>query len=232
MEHFYLETNENSGSLKLTGEEHLHCSKVKRHKIGDEIHVINGRGRKYVTLIKDIKRAETILEVKEVKEFPKENIDIIIGISPTKNASRLEWFVEKATEIGVSQIYIIQCERSEKKSVKEERLFKIVTSALKQSGRYWLPKIQYFNDFYSVPFEKELKNFNTYIAHCEKEEPHLQSVIESGKPTFVAIGPEGDFTQQEISYALEAGCKPVSLGSNRLRTETAGLYALMTFMLQ
>lgn len=232
MEHFYIDTNEDSGFLKLSGEEHLHCTKVKRHKIGDEIHVINGKGRKYITHISDIKRSETLLEIKKTEDYPTEDHEIIIGISPTKNASRLEWFVEKATEIGISKIYIIHCDRSDKKAVKEERLLKIVISALKQSGRYWLPQMRFFSDFQKLPFGQELKNYKTYIAYCENEEPHLWSVMEPDRPTFIAVGPEGDFTTQEISYAIEAGCKPVSLGNNRLRTETAGLYALMTFMLQ
>jgi len=231
MEHFYIDTTVDSGIILLTGEEHLHCSKVKRHKTGDEIHVVNGRGRKYLTRIMDIKRVETLLEIDSFEDFEEKDREIIIGISPTKNPSRLEWFVEKATETGVSQIFIIQCERSDKKSVKEERLHKIVISAMKQSGRYWLPEVRYFSSFYKVPFHESLGRFSTFIAHCEREEAHLQSKITPGKPAFIAIGPEGDFTPEEVKFATDAGCIPVSLGKNRLRTETAGLYALITLLL-
>ena len=226
MEYFFVEDAGKSSGIVLKDEEHQHCAKSKRHKAGDLIDVVNGRGQIFKTKIKEILRSETLLEIIEVEDYQDKSTPIIIAISPTKNPSRLEWFVEKATEIGVSKIFIISCERSDKKGVKMERLKKIAISALKQSGRLWLPELRYFASLDQLPFATSLATFQKLIAYCESDELHVKEVAKSGSPVFLAIGPEGDFTRKEIEFAKSQACIPVSLGKNRLRTETAGLFAL------
>lgn len=226
MEYFFVEEAGNGNTILLTDEEHQHCTKVKRHKTGDLIDVVNGKGLVFKTKIISILKSETLLEILEIEEHQNLSTPIIIGISPTKNPSRLEWFVEKATEIGVSKIFIISCDRSDKKGIKMERLKKITISALKQSGRLWLPELQFFTSFTQLPWRTSLVTYQKFIAYCETNELHLKDVAKRNEPVFLAIGPEGDFTGKEVEFAMQQACIPVSLGNNRLRTETAGLFAL------
>ncbi|MGL4597473.1 MAG: RsmE family RNA methyltransferase, partial [Bacteroidia bacterium] len=150
-----------------------------------------------------------------------------LGIAPTKNADRMEWLVEKATEIGIERIVLLDCEHSERSQLKTERLEKIAISAMKQSQQAFLPTIDVMQAFETVVAEKfeGLK----YIAHCHSiEKKHLHNVCEQSTPTFVLIGPEGDFSKAEIDLAIQHGFVPVSLGETRLRTETAAFTALFS----
>jgi 16S rRNA (uracil1498-N3)-methyltransferase len=227
MEYYFTETPVIGKKIILLGDEHQHCSKVKRHKKGDIIQILDGKGNQYLSEISEIKRNETILDIVETAfENPEAN-RIIIAISPTKNPSRLEWFVEKATEIGATGLMFIQCERTDKKSLKEDRIKKIIISSIKQCGRKYLPELYFLSSIQEISNCIDANDFQKYIAHCGKNENHLIQITDSSKNQIVLIGPEGDFTAGEILWALNNGFNPVSLGTNRLRTETAGIYSLV-----
>jgi 16S rRNA (uracil1498-N3)-methyltransferase len=151
-------------------------------------------------------------------------------VAPTKNLDRMEWFVEKAVEIGVERITFLRCARSERRELKLERLEKIAISALKQSGQTWLPQLDELTDF--AAFVATVSPETTFIAHLEEgERTALAQVAGAGPGCCVLIGPEGDFTPGEIALALEKGIRPVTLGASRLRTETAALAAVFTAQL-
>ena len=216
------------GSSHLSSEESKHCIKVLRKQEGDTIHLIDGRGNFYevkITLASQKKTAFVIL-----REWNETNrpYKLHIAIAPTKNNDRFEWFLEKATEIGIDEITPIICERSERKVIKNERMEKIILSATKQSLKATLPKLNQavsFDDF----IKKEL-NSSCFIAHCEEQKKiSLQTTISANST--LLIGPEGDFSAKEIHLALDRNFKPVSLGNSRLRTETAGIVACHTLAL-
>ena len=161
--------------------------------------------------------------------MPKPSLQIYIGLAPPKNTDRLEWFVEKATEIGIERIIALKCEHSERKAVNEERLQKVAISAMKQSLKAWLPQIQAMTTLKEVVKEKIDKKF---IAHLdEPAAPHLASLASGSGSSLTLVGPEGDFTNAELTAALDSGFQKVSLGPHRLRTETAALVACHTFNL-
>lgn len=210
----------------LNEDESLHCVKVLRHKVGDIIRVIDGKGTRAIGKIEaaHAKQCAVSLSNKETVEKTRA-YTLCIAIAPTKNIERIEWFVEKAVEMGIDRISSIKCKNSERTVVKEERLRKVAESAIKQSQQAWLPEVDPL-----VEFRDFIKNTTAdvkLIAHCEKEEEkkNIKDYIAPGKSYCVLIGPEGDFTKDEIKLALDAGYQPVGLGDTRLRTETAGLYA-------
>jgi 16S rRNA (uracil1498-N3)-methyltransferase len=215
-----------SDTYSLNEEESNHCNKVLRLKVGDSVHLIDGVGGLYVANIVNISKKTVELKVTSKQEgFGKRNHHLHIAIAPTKNIDRLEWFLEKATEIGIDEITPIICERSERKVVKEERLEKVVTSAVKQSLTAYHPKINVavsFKDFIA----NSIAGYKL-IAHCidEKDKSTIAKLITPHERYLILIGPEGDFTPKEIELALQSGFKPVTLGNTRLRTETAGLAA-------
>ncbi|MBK7523979.1 MAG: 16S rRNA (uracil(1498)-N(3))-methyltransferase [Saprospiraceae bacterium] len=227
MEYYYSDIPVSGNKIILLEEEHTHCSRVKRHKQGDVIFILDGKGTQFDAEISEIRRNETILTVLEKTVENPFKTEKIIAISPTKNPSRLEWFVEKATEIGATSIIFVQCERTDKKTLKADRLKKITVSALKQCGRKFLPNLHFISSLQEVNHCIRLKDFQKYIAHCRQNEVHMMKKVDSSKNQIILIGPEGDFTDSEILWALNNSFMPVSLGSNRLRTETAGLYALV-----
>jgi len=216
-------------NILLSIEESKHCIRVLRHKIGDTINVIDGKGNFFETEITNAdpqKCSVKIISKKQISSPKKYRLHI--AISPTKNADRIEWMLEKCTELGVDEFSFIICKRTEKTGVKIDRLKKITESAVKQSIQSMLPVIneaQTFKDFV-------LKNKNTshkYIAHClEKDKTQLQDIIPT-ETALILIGPEGDFTEDEIKLAFENSFMPLSLGSVRLRTETAGLFVAAAF---
>jgi 16S rRNA (uracil1498-N3)-methyltransferase len=158
------------------------------------------------------------------------NFRVHVAIAPTKNIERMEWFLEKATEIGIDRITPLLCRYSERKEIKTDRLEKVMVSAMKQSLKAYLPKLDpltRFNDFIREPFDGQ-----KFIAHCEEQHRDLLTVkILPHGNYLILIGPEGDFSSEEIETAIRAGFQPVSLGESRLRTETAGLVACHTFNL-
>jgi 16S rRNA (uracil1498-N3)-methyltransferase len=219
MNRFYTpDLNLNSKEIVLTESESKHAIQVLRYVIGSELELINGKGLSAIGKIIDNHSKRTKIEIKSVINHPVES-PIHIAIAPTKNMDRMEWFVEKATEIGVTKISFINCQNSERKEIKIERLEKVILSAVKQSGRYHLPMIHPMIKWKNF-LEKHPKGL---IAHCRKGEKTRISSFPN--PEIILIGPEGDFTQTEVDQALESGYKPISLGENRLRTETAALVA-------
>ena len=207
--------------------ESRHIVKVLRKKEGDILHITNGKGYIFESeiLLADQKKCKAQIISTKKKHAKAHWLHIVVA--PTKNNDRLEWFLEKATEIGVNEITPIFCDRSERKVIKKERLEKVIQSAMKQSLRSYLPKL---NDAISFKafIEKE-QNGLLFIAHCEEEEKvDLKRRVAADKDVTVLIGPEGDFSQNEINIAYEKGFLPVSLGEYRLRTETAAIVACTT----
>lgn len=209
----------------LNEEESKHCSKVLRLNLGDTIHLIDGKGGLYEAEINGMSKKNVQLKViSKQLEFGKRNHHLHIAIAPTKNIDRLEWFLEKATEIGIDEITPLICDRSERKVVKEERLEKVITSAVKQSLTAYHPQLNPTISF--AELMKQKTDAVKMIAHCmEGEKPFVQKVIVPHQSYLILIGPEGDFTPAELDAALQNGYKPVTLGTTRLRTETAALAA-------
>ncbi len=229
--HIFYTPELSGNSYTLDETESKHCIRVLRLQKGDEITLVDGRGGFYSAEIEDPnpKRC-TVTVIKSELNFGLRNFQVHIAIAPTKNIERMEWFLEKATEIGVNRVTPLFCRYSERKEIKNERLEKVAVSAMKQSLKAYLPQLDEltkFIDFIRQPFECQ-----KFIAHCE-EQPRelLKNVVEPGKNYLILIGPEGDFSPEEIKLALEAGFQPVSLGQSRLRTETAGVVACHTFNL-
>lgn len=207
----------------LSEEESKHAVRVLRLAVGDEVTLIDGKGGLYKAEIKDAHPKRTILQINSVTtEFNKRNHYLHIAIAPTKNLDRVEWFLEKATEIGIDEISLIICQRSERKEAKVERLNKIVTSAIKQSIKAYHPILNTpvnLAQFLKQPFDGQ-----KFIAHCDDgEKVSLTQSIEKHGRYLILIGPEGDFTPAEVDAALQNGYKAITLGESRLRTETAAL---------
>ncbi len=219
------------GSHFLTEEESKHCIKVLRNSVGDTLDVVDGSGAKFKVRITEAHVKKTMFDV--ISHQRKEELPyyIHIGIAPTKQIERTEWFLEKAIEIGVDEISFFFGRHSERKNINLERMQKKAVSAMKQSLKYQLPIIKLYQDLPSlishIP-EKQSK----YIGCVDFDNPyHLKSVAQINENSVVLIGPEGDFNKTELELALEKGFKKVSLGSSRLRTETAGLVACHTLNL-
>ncbi|BAU56236.1 16S rRNA (uracil(1498)-N(3))-methyltransferase [Mucilaginibacter gotjawali] len=209
----------------LTEEESKHCARVLRLEKGAKLQLIDGRGGLYTASILDPHPKRTLLQIISVTHnFNKRNHYLHIAIAPTKNIERIEWFLEKATEIGIDEISFILCKRSERKEVKTERLNKVVTSAVKQSLKAYHPLLNEpinLNKLLTQPFEGQ-----KFIAHCEKTgKTSIDAELKTGGRYLILIGPEGDFTTDEIDEALQYGFKAITLGESRLRTETAALEA-------
>jgi 16S rRNA (uracil1498-N3)-methyltransferase len=206
-------------------EESRHIIKVLRLKKGDQIYITDGRGNLFKTRIEttDPKHCKVSVEEK-TEEYNKKQYFLHIAIAPTKNIKRFEWFLEKCTEIGINEITPLICEHSERSKLRHERLNKVLTAAMKQSIKTYLPKLNEAREFEA--FIKENQSDLKAIAICDKKKKdHLKNFCEQNNEISVIIGPEGDFSENEIEIALNAGYKPVSLGKSRLRTETAGVMA-------
>lgn len=211
--------------LELPEEEAAHAGRVLRLQAGDEITLTDGRGFFYRAEISAITSKRCMVHILEKTQQPPLWTGYLhIAMAPTKNMDRTEWFAEKATEIGLDELSFLNCRYSERKVIKTERIHKILVSALKQSLKARLPKLNEMTDFttfISQPFDGQ-----KFIAHCyEGEKPLLQNIVEPGKPALVLIGPEGDFSPEEVQQAIDNGFQPISLGRCRLRTETAALVA-------
>lgn len=213
----------NNGKAIINDEEQQHIVKVLRMKAGEEIHVTDGKGNLASgTLIIEGKKAGIeVIEIKtETSDFtPK----LHIAIAPTKNIDRIEFFVEKAVEMGISEITILQTEKTERKNISVDKLRKQAIAASKQSLRFHFPVI---NDVIKIQdFLKNIDSETTFVAHCNEslERVALNEIPKLENYTFL-IGPEGDFSDKEIMFLAEKGIKAVSLGNQRLRTETAGVF--------
>ena len=212
-------------TYNLNEEESKHCIKVLRLQQGTVLQLVDGKGGLYEAIIQDPHPKRTTLKiVKITRNYGKRNHYIHIGLAPTKNIERIEWFLEKATEIGIDEITPLICDRSERKDLKIDRLNKVITSAVKQSIKAYHPQLnepQRFKDFLITT-----SSSHKYIAHCiDSEKTTLNHKIELNSDYLVIIGPEGDFTPSEVKEALNANFIPITLGDSRLRTETAALEA-------
>jgi len=210
----------------LSQEESWHCTKVLRLVVGDVVYLIDGKGGLFeAEIISEAKKSVALRVLKTSREYQKRNHRLHIAVAPTKNIDRLEWFLEKATEIGIDEITPVICERSERKVIKEDRLNKVITSAVKQSLQAYHPVL---NE--AVSFKEFISNTTAthkLIAHCVDGEPrkYIAEVSKPGQDYLILIGPEGDFSPAEIQLALQNDFKPLTLGNTRLRTETAALAA-------
>ena len=225
MQLFFIEKPESE--IVLTKEESKHATKVLRKKEGDILNFTDGKGGFYKAEITVADTKKCRLQIISSEQKPKQhNYHLHIAIAPTKNMDRYEWFLEKATEIGIDEITPIICEHSERKVIKTERCNRILLSAMKQSLKLHLTKLNEtitLKDFLKQDFEG-----NKYIAHCEDGEKTELRKEEKTEKTLILIGPEGDFSPTEVELALENQFKTVSLGGSRLRTETAGIVAVHT----
>ncbi len=225
MQLFYTpEIDLNSTSFTFDKDESKHIVKVLRKSEGDRLQITDGQGHIYQARIETADPSQCRVQILDArKQVPKRH-HLHLAVAPTKNNNRYEWFVEKATEIGAHEITPLICDRSEKKNVKLERLEKLVVSAMKQSLRTFLPKINEPITF--KEFVQTQREGSCFIAHCEEEErSDLKRRITPDTPITILIGPEGDFTEPEIKLSYEHGYMPVTLGEARLRTETAALVA-------
>jgi 16S rRNA (uracil1498-N3)-methyltransferase len=211
--------------IVLDETESKHAIRVLRLNAGDKVQVVDGTGGFYTAEITDPhpKKCRLVL-IESIREYGKRDFRLHIAIAPTKNNDRFEWFLEKATEIGIDEITPLLCERSERKTIKQERLEKVLISAMKQSVKAYLPKLNPMTPF--GEFLEESNASQKFIAHCnEGEKPHLKNEIRAGGSVLVLTGPEGDFSPEEVEKAQKSGFKSISLGNSRLRTETAGVVA-------
>ncbi len=214
----------------LEGDEAHHALKVLRLKIGDDISVTNGTGTIAQATITAIEKNLCNFKITETSFHTKDS-SIHIFVAPTKNADRMEWLVEKATEIGVSSIHLVKCDRSERVNINDERLRKVALSAMKQSQQSWLTQIHGLLPFKEVVQNSSDQKFIGFVDHSNPDQ--LKNIVKPGKlqKYAILIGPEGDFTKEEVDLAIKNGWKKVSLGPNRLRTETAALVGGLTLML-
>ena len=214
----------------LAGEEAKHCVQVLRHRVGDEINLMDGLGGNYLgSIIEASKNKVSLRILSQHQTYPNRKAKLHLAVAPTKNISRFEWFLEKATEIGIDEITPILCQRSERKVVKPIRLEKIILAAAKQSKNTILPRLNPMIKLGAF-FKKEANNSSQkFIAHCEKDnEVHLMEKYKADQDVIILIGPEGDFSPMEIKNSFENEFAPISLGASRLRTETAAMVACHT----
>ena len=219
-----------AGSMELPAEESTHALRVLRLQPGDEMFLLDGEGHVYkavVTMTGKHCYYEIVANESQQRTW---SVDIRLAIAPTKMMERMEWLAEKATEIGFDELAFLDCKFSERKTLRIDRIEKIVVSAMKQSRKPFLPKVKALCKF--DDFVQNATEGHRYIAHCYAEVERKDlfeelTNIDDDAPVTVMIGPEGDFSIEEVRRAVSAGFVSLSLGSSRLRTETAGLYAVM-----
>ncbi len=226
MQLFYnSELDNNSKQIVFSKDESRHIVRVLRKKEGDILTITNGKKLLFFAEINFANDKKCSASIIKIEEKPKSwNYHLHIAIAPTKNNDRLEWFLEKATEIGIDEITPIICQNSERKIVKLDRLEKIIQSAMKQSLKFKLPKLNEPIKF--VDFLDKVSDENVFIAHCENTKKQSLKDIPLNKKYIILIGPEGDFSPEEIKKSISKNITPISLGKSRLRTETAGLVAV------
>lgn len=222
--HIFYTPDITQNTYTLNEEESKHCVRVLRLTIGSIVNLVDGKGGFYTAEITADNPKKVSLSILKVEtEFHKRNHYLHIAVAPTKNIDRIEWFLEKATELGIDEITPIITDRSERRVVKEDRLNKVITSAVKQSIKAYHPKLNdaiSFDTFLKEPFDGD-----KLIAHCidNGEKQYISKLVAPHQKYLILIGPEGDFTPDEVNLALNKGFKALTLGDNRLRTETAAL---------
>lgn len=213
-------------TLTLPESDSAHCTRVLRLTAGDEISVVDGRGHRFRCVITEPHAKHTHIEIAEREDLLKPwKGRVTVAIAPPKNMDRLEWFAEKATEMGIDRIVLLRCRRSERKEVRCDRVEKILVSAMKQSLKGVLPEltpITLLSDFLKEEFGKK------YLGYCDADTPRLlfTEEVRPCSDVCVLIGPEGDFSPEEVEMCRKAGYIPVTFGDARLRTETAALFAV------
>jgi 16S rRNA (uracil1498-N3)-methyltransferase len=221
--HLFYEPDFLTNGNILNPEESKHCVRVLRHNVGNKVSVMNGKGSIFITEIIEANPKKCALQIiSETKEQPRP-FSLHMAVAPTKNIDRFEWFLEKATEIGIEEITPIICDHSERKVIKPERLEKVITAATKQSLRAYRPKLNP-----AVSFEQFLTTnyigYSKYIAHCyDNPKQLLKSDYSENENALILIGPEGDFSEKEVEAAHTNNYRAISLGKARLRTETAAI---------
>ena len=211
----------------LAEDESKHAVRVLRLGTGSPVTLIDGRGGIFRATITEANPKRCALAITSHELIAPRPAYLHVAVAPTKNLDRMEWLVEKAVEVGVERLTFLRCARSERRDLKLERLEKIAISALKQSGQPYLPQLDELTDY--AAFLQAVDPATTFIAHlAEGERLPLAQVVAAAPRCCVLIGPEGDFTPAEIDLALARGVRPVTLGTSRLRTETAALAAVFT----
>lgn len=201
-----------------------HAVQVLRMQVGDSMYLTDGQGHLLTAVIKNNHKKHCEVQISHIEEKPRSTPHVTIAIAPTKNNSRFEWFIEKAVELGVNKIIPLISKRTEKQKFKTTRIENILISAMLQSQQTWLtemPEPIAFNTFISDKQYEQIKH--KYIAHCNEGDKH--TILPHSSSSIVLIGPEGDFTSDEIDAAIQKGYQAVTLGNTRLRTETAGIVA-------
>lgn len=213
-----------SDEFVLSEETSRHISQVLRMKAGEEVMVTNGKGYTIRARIVSADKKKTKIKISAKKFLEKPSPETCIAISLVKNNHRFEWFAEKATEIGISTVIPLICHRTEKTHFKKERINSILISAMLQSQQSWLPELSEPLKFSEIT---EIENYDQqFIAHCiEEDKKALSDLVSKEASKIILIGPEGDFTEEEIQAAIQHNYVPVSLGETRLRTETAAIVA-------
>ncbi len=228
MNKFLFCCNESDHKTAIIGDEDFrHCIKVLRYGLNDPIQCTDGRGNHYVGSIAEIRKKELIMEVQEHHVTPPRKTQLHIVIAPTKNMSRIEMMIEKCVEIGVDKITFLNTKNTERKVIKIDRVMKIAWSALKQSHQYVLPEIGEMVSLKNFLLDASA-NDKKYLLHYDEQAGHLLDASWS-ENNIVMVGPEGDFTMEEIALAKETGFENKILGDNKLRTETAGIVACSIF---
>ncbi|GGI57343.1 16S rRNA (uracil(1498)-N(3))-methyltransferase [Winogradskyella haliclonae] len=216
--------SENDDIFYFEKDESRHITKVLRKNIGDTLQITNGKGWLFTSELTTINQKYCSAKIISKKHLEKRDYKLHVAVAPTKMNDRFEWFLEKATEIGIDSITPILCDHSERKVIKTERFEKIIQSAMKQSLQFYLPELRPL-----IPFKAFIKqdiSGQRFIAHCEdSERKSLKSEIKPNSDITILIGPEGDFSTKEIETAIAVGFAPVMLGETRLRTETAAIVA-------
>lgn len=211
----------------LSETESGHCCRVLRMKEGDHIYVVDGKGREYECEITDANPKHTSVEIIAERDDPKQWKEcIVLAVAPTKNIDRIEWMLEKAVEIGVDEIVLLKCDHSERKNINAERLEKIIVSAMKQSLKATLPLFRGLISF--KEFMEMVDTKNRFMGYCDEKTERREFAKEyaGNEDLTILIGPEGDFSPDELSLAIEKGFLPVTFGDSRLRTESAALFAV------
>jgi 16S rRNA (uracil1498-N3)-methyltransferase len=223
--HLFYTPDISSSIYTLSEEESWHCQKVLRLNEGDIVHLTDGTGTLFEAFLIDAKGRHVIVEVTSIMEdYGKRPYRLHLAVAPTKNIDRFEWFLEKATEIGVDDVTPLLCEHSGRKVIRHDRLVKVIISAMKQSLKAYHPTLHEMASF--GQFISEKRGGQLFIAHLDEKDPVLlQHVYRKGGEVTILIGPEGDFSEAEMASALEKGFQCISLGESRLRTETAAVVA-------
>jgi 16S rRNA (uracil1498-N3)-methyltransferase len=223
---------EDPASGILSAEESNHAVRVLRLSVGHTIGIIDGKGHYHQAVIRDAHKKKVLFEIRSTAFQAQPNVYVHVAIAPTKNMDRLMFCLEKCIEIGIQRITPLLCANSERKHINQEKLIKHALSAAKQSGQLHLPIIDSLAPFTSF-IHSDLPDAQYVIAHCEDDQTKraLKDVFQVDKNIVILIGPEGDFTPEEINLAIEHNFQPVSLGDSRLRTETAGIVACHTVRL-